>query len=173
MGTGRRGVEEVRLDALLAEHLRGLPGKQVGAAAAVVGDDHAPAPPRRAGYAGKRPGPWWPGARCKRFIRLVPRAQHAPHARGAKTQLCIEAILNLGVVAADAFQLRHRFRIGSKILQPLRIALLNVPWNILLLSLPMRLTNAMARPPEGLSRPPHGCLYYIGFFRYLASAGRA
>ena len=125
MGHGPQGVKEVRLDALLAEHLRGLPGKQVGAAAAVVGDDHAPL--RRAGLGMQVSGQALGGPAHVVAVHPVgSRAQHTTHARGAKTQLCIEAILNLGVVAADAFQLRHRFRIGSKIFQPLRIALLNV-----------------------------------------------
>ena len=122
-------VEQKGMYALLAEHLRRFLRKQIGEAAAVISDDHAPL--RRAGLLLQISRQTLGRTADVIAVHTVgARAQHAAHTGGAEAQLRIKTILDLCRVIANAFQLPNGLLIVREVLQPLFIIFLHVHGSI-------------------------------------------
>ena len=118
-GHGTQRIKQIRLDPRRAQRQRRLAGKLRAHVAAVIGNGYTALRPAGEGMnIGGQPAR---GAAHHIHVHAVGAiAQHAAHARRAKSQLSIKTIFNLFFIRHGG-KLRHQRVVIGKIVQPLRV----------------------------------------------------
>ena len=111
-------IEQVDVDALMRQHQRGRLGKLRAHAAGIVGDDHAAAGVLGVLTVDVVREALGRAAHIVQVHAVGARAEHAAHARSAKGQLGIEAILDLLFVTLQRAQLVNGRLVVRKVAQP-------------------------------------------------------